>query len=176
VTPARDEPAGAVIAALTAAIPGARAGLLGSLAPGTADACSDIDVEWVVPDGRLTAGAAQTRSVLERVRPIAAVRTSPDFLHSPVRRLLFVRHRCAAVLVPPGERAGQRAGSGESRGTRAVRGRARPAGPRVRPDRRGRFGEWADDVKWLARAAVAREPGLTAPAEETIQLAGAELG
>ncbi|HEY3712324.1 MAG TPA: hypothetical protein VGL64_23310 [Amycolatopsis sp.] len=91
MTPARDELAGAVITALTAAIPGARAGLLGSLAAGTADACSDIDVEWVVPDGRLTAGAAQTRSVLERVRPFAALRTSPDFLHSPVRRLLFVR-------------------------------------------------------------------------------------
>ena len=37
-------------------------------------------------------------------------------------------------------------------------------------------GRWVDDITRLARAAVAQEPGLTALAEETIRLAGAELG
>ncbi|MEV8607748.1 hypothetical protein AB0383_07375 [Amycolatopsis sp. NPDC051373] len=87
----RAQLAGAVVTALAVACPGSRTRLRGSLATGTADAFSDIDVEWVVPDGRVPACAADVRAVLERVRLVAAVRTSPDFFHSPQRRLLFVR-------------------------------------------------------------------------------------
>jgi hypothetical protein len=208
VTPARDELAGAVIAALTAAGPGSRAGLLGSLAAGTADAYSDIDVEWVVPDGRVTACAAQARSVLERVRPVAAVRTSPDFLHSSVRRLLFVRFtgvplfwrldlalREASAPVDPG-RDEPVAPARDDEWSRPASALANALGT-VKAVARGRFedarglldrgfaridvadspsGRWADDVTRLALAAVAQEPGLAALAEETIELAVAELG
>ncbi|MFI5609858.1 hypothetical protein [Amycolatopsis sp. NPDC051903] len=91
MTPSRAQLADAVVRALAAACPGSRARLRGSLAAGTADAFSDIDVEWVVPDGRVPACARDVRTVLERVRPVATVRTSPDFFRSGERRLLFVR-------------------------------------------------------------------------------------
>ncbi|WIX78478.1 hypothetical protein QRX50_45215 [Amycolatopsis carbonis] len=87
----RAQLADAVVTALAAACPSSVARLRGSLAAGTADAFSDIDVEWVVRDGRLVSCVADVRAVLERVHPVAAVRTSPDFFHSPQRRLLFVR-------------------------------------------------------------------------------------
>lgn len=208
MTPARDELAGAVIAALTAAGPGSRAGLLGSLAAGTADGYSDIDVEWVVPDGRLDACAAQARSVLERVRPVAAVRTSPDFLHSPMRRLLFVRFtgvplfwrldlavREASAPVDPAFDEPV-APARDDEWSRPASALANALGA-VKALARGRFedarglldrgfarigvadsasGRWVNDITRLARAAVAQEPGLTPLAEETVQLAGAELG
>ncbi|MEW2504907.1 MULTISPECIES: hypothetical protein [unclassified Amycolatopsis] len=87
----RAQLADAVATALTAACPSSVARLRGSLAAGTADAFSDIDVEWLVPDGLVPACLADVREVLDRVRPVAAVRTSPDFFHSAQRRLLFVR-------------------------------------------------------------------------------------
>ena len=208
MTPARDELAGAVIAALTAAGPGSRAGLLGSLAAGTADGYSDIDVEWVVPDGRLDACVAQARSVLERVRPVAAVRTSPDFLHSPVRRLVFVRFtgvplfwrldlavREASAPVDPAFDEPV-APARDDEWSRPASALANALGA-VKAVARGRFedarglldrgfaridvadsasGRWVNDITRLARAAVAQEPGLTALAEETVRLAGVELG
>ncbi|MFD7640745.1 nucleotidyltransferase domain-containing protein [Kitasatospora sp. NPDC059795] len=87
----RDALAAAVRTALERCCPGSSARLRGSLAAGTADRFSDIDVCWVVPDDAfpacLTAGAA----ALARVRPVEQVRCDPDFLHSDRRRLLFVR-------------------------------------------------------------------------------------
>ncbi|MFJ5677777.1 hypothetical protein [Streptomyces sp. NPDC093097] len=77
--------------ALERACPGSRTRLLGSLAAGTADDYSDLDVEWVVPDREFAACLARAESALERVRPVAAVRRDPAFLHSDRRRLLFVR-------------------------------------------------------------------------------------
>ncbi|WP_043783253.1 hypothetical protein [Amycolatopsis rifamycinica] len=79
-----------VLAALEAAQAGSRASLRGSLARGTADAYSDIDVEWLVPSAAFP-GCLAVTPVLSAVRPVAAVRFSPDFLHSPVQRLVFVR-------------------------------------------------------------------------------------
>ncbi|WP_326569659.1 hypothetical protein VSH64_00970 [Amycolatopsis rhabdoformis] len=87
----RAQLAGAVVTALAAACADSTARLRGSLAAGTADAYSDIDVEWIVPDGRVPACVADIRPVLDRVRAVAAVRTSPDFFHSRQRRLVFVR-------------------------------------------------------------------------------------
>ena len=78
-------------AALEAGCPGSRARLIGSLAAGTADVFSDIDVEWVVPDAQFSAGVALAPQALGRLRPIADVRSDPDFHHSDRRRLLFVR-------------------------------------------------------------------------------------
>ncbi|MEU6527538.1 hypothetical protein ABZ892_33180 [Streptomyces sp. NPDC046924] len=65
--------------------------LLGSLAAGSADAYSDIDIEWIVPDDRFTACVARVEEILHGAQPVAEVRGDPDFLHSDRRRLLFVR-------------------------------------------------------------------------------------
>ncbi|MCE4947942.1 hypothetical protein [Streptomyces noursei] len=81
----------AVRAVLERDCPGSRTLLLGSLAAGTADRFSDIDVEWVVPDEAFAACLARVAEVLGRVRPVAAVRCDPDYRHSDRRRLLFVR-------------------------------------------------------------------------------------
>lgn len=80
-----------VCAALEAGCPGSRARLIGSLAAGTADVFSDIDVEWVVPDAQFSAGVALAPQALGRLQPVADVRSDPDFHHCDRRRLLFVR-------------------------------------------------------------------------------------
>lgn len=80
-----------VCTALRAACPGSTAVLIGSLAAGTADEFSDIDVEWVLPDHEFAAGVARAPVILDGVQPVAAVRSAPDFHHSGRRRLLFVR-------------------------------------------------------------------------------------
>ncbi|TDD74572.1 hypothetical protein E1293_29335 [Actinomadura darangshiensis] len=84
--------------ALERSRPGSRTVLLGSLAAGTADAYSDIDVEWVVPDSDFEASTAQAEAVLDAVRPVADLRVDPDFLHSDRRRLLFVRFRDVSLF------------------------------------------------------------------------------
>ncbi|AJC53483.1 hypothetical protein [Streptomyces sp. 769] len=81
----------AVRAALERDCPASRTVLLGSLAAGTADDYSDIDVERVVPDREFGACLARAEQVLRGVRPVAALRSDPDFRHSDGRRLLFVR-------------------------------------------------------------------------------------
>lgn len=78
-----------ILAALTAACPGSRAELRGSMAMGTADAYSDIDVAWTVPGdhfGSCVDGAAE---VLGRVRPVESLRSDPEFADVPGHRLLF---------------------------------------------------------------------------------------
>ncbi|MFF9347035.1 hypothetical protein [Streptomyces sp. NPDC014734] len=87
----REDLADAVRAVLERGCPGSRATLLGSLATGKADAYSDIDIEWVVPDDRFAACLAQVGALLRLVHPVAEVRVDPDFLRSDRRRLLFVR-------------------------------------------------------------------------------------
>ncbi|WP_258018048.1 hypothetical protein [Streptomyces noursei] len=81
----------AVRAAMERDCPASRTLLLGSLAAGTADDYSDIDVEWVVPDREFGACLARAEQILQGVRPVAAMRSDPDFRHSDRRRLLFVR-------------------------------------------------------------------------------------
>jgi hypothetical protein len=87
----RAELASAVRGALVRSCPGSITGLLGSLAAGTADLYSDIDVEWVVPDGAFAGCVARAGAVLGAVRPVEEVRSDPDLLYSDRRRLLFVR-------------------------------------------------------------------------------------
>lgn len=94
----RDRLAARVRDALERSCPGSRTALLGSLAAGTADAYSDIDVEWVVPDAMFEASVASHRAVLDEVRPVADVRFDPDFLHSDRRRLLFVRFHAVPLF------------------------------------------------------------------------------
>ncbi|MFB8084388.1 hypothetical protein [Streptomyces sp. NPDC055992] len=80
-----------VCLALKRGCPGSRAELNGSLRSGTADAFSDIDIAWVVPDARFPDCLDRAVGVLEGVRPVDGVRVDPDFYRSDRRRLLFVR-------------------------------------------------------------------------------------
>lgn len=79
--------AGQLIAALNGHCPGSRARLRGSLAAGTADAYSDIDLEWTVPGARFGHCVDTAAEPLARVRPLASLRTDPDT--APGQRLLF---------------------------------------------------------------------------------------
>lgn len=79
-----------VLTALAAHCPGSHAELRGSLARGTADAYSDIDVAWTVPDDRFEPCVAAAGDVLGTVRGVGSLRTDPDLRHSRARRLLFV--------------------------------------------------------------------------------------
>ncbi|WP_405711559.1 MULTISPECIES: hypothetical protein [unclassified Streptomyces] len=79
--------------ALTAYCPGSRAEPRGSLARGTADAYSDIDIAWTVPGDRFGSCLAAVRDVLEAVVPLDSLRTDPDSSSSRERRLLFAAFR-----------------------------------------------------------------------------------
>ena len=65
--------------------------LRGSLAEGSADRYSDIDIVWEVPDDLFPACVSRAGEILSQVRPIASIRSDPDFQNSDKRRLLFVR-------------------------------------------------------------------------------------
>jgi len=80
-----------VCTALKRSCPGSRTELTGSLGSGTADAFSDIDIAWVVPDARFPDCLDLAVAVLGGVRPVDSVRIDPDFSRSDRRRLLFVR-------------------------------------------------------------------------------------
>ncbi|MEU6013303.1 hypothetical protein ABZ826_04340 [Streptomyces sp. NPDC047515] len=85
----RDAFAQALLHALAAHCPGSRAELKGSLTRGTADAYSDIDLVWTVPDDRFDSCVAAAGDVLEEVRPLDSLRTDPELRNSRERRLLF---------------------------------------------------------------------------------------
>jgi predicted nucleotidyltransferase len=78
--------------ALVAACPASTVRPLGSLATGTADSYSDIDLAWVVPDDVFASCIAQAPDALAHAAPIRRVRMDPDFQLSRKRRLLFVRY------------------------------------------------------------------------------------
>ncbi len=77
--------------ALLQACPGSSAQLRGSLAAGRGDAYSDVDLLWVVPDGRLDDCLAELPTTLSPVARVVSVRSDPDFQRSALRRLIFVR-------------------------------------------------------------------------------------
>lgn len=81
-----------VTQALVDACPASTVRLLGSLATGTADLYSDIDLAWVVPDKVFDSCIAQAPDALAQAAPIRRVRMDPDFQRSRKRRLLFVRY------------------------------------------------------------------------------------
>ncbi|MFJ2413781.1 nucleotidyltransferase domain-containing protein [Streptomyces brevispora] len=76
--------------ALRSRCPGSRAEPRGSLARGTADEYSDIDLVWIVPDGRFEDCVAAAPDLLGTVRDVASLRVDPDLANSRKRRLLFV--------------------------------------------------------------------------------------
>lgn len=75
---------------LGAAIPGAVVTPRGSLAAGTADVYSDIDLTWIVPDEAFPDALAAVEALLGSVRPVVSVRIDPSLATSDRRRLLFV--------------------------------------------------------------------------------------
>jgi hypothetical protein len=77
--------------ALCDAVPGSRAGLRGSLASGTADRYSDIDLCWVVPDSRFAVAVDSAAQAIRSVSAVSSVRTDPALARSDRRRLIFVR-------------------------------------------------------------------------------------
>lgn len=82
-----------LLRALAAYCPGSRSELRGSLALGTADAYSDIDIAWTVPDDRFDACLDAVPEVLGAVVPLDSLRTDPDSRNSRERRLLFAAFR-----------------------------------------------------------------------------------
>ncbi len=80
-----------VLQALQGSIEGSAAELRGSLAEGRADAWSDIDVLWEVPDEHFQAAVAGVADALDRVRPVEFLRWAPEFQRSAKRRLLFAQ-------------------------------------------------------------------------------------
>lgn len=80
-----------ILGCLLASIPGSTACLRGSLAGGTSDAYSDIDILWEVEDALFPFATENVRDSLSQVRTIQSFRIDPEFRDSSMYRLLFVR-------------------------------------------------------------------------------------
>lgn len=76
--------------ALADAVPASSVELRGSRAEGSADAFSDIDLEWHVGE-RGDEALLALPTALAGVGPVESLRLDPDTLPSGVRRLVFVR-------------------------------------------------------------------------------------
>src|SRR5689334_15922144 len=87
----RSQLAADILTALERTVLGSQAVLRGSLASGSADAYSDIDVLWDVPDAALLSAIEALPRILAAVRPLAALRSDPDYARSLKHRLLFAR-------------------------------------------------------------------------------------
>ncbi|MEU2839775.1 hypothetical protein ABZ776_22115 [Streptomyces sp. NPDC007076] len=189
--------------ALAAHCPGSRAELRGSLARGTSDAYSDVDLAWTVPGDRFDACLASVREVLEAVRPLDSLRTDPESRDSRERRLVFAAFRGLPLFwrvdleiaaSPAARGEGHSAAHGDDwspyasalanavAATKAVlRGQPQNAqGLLERGLRRagapdGPSGRWFDDICRLAGTAAAREPALSPLADRVLRLAGSHL-
>jgi len=73
------------------AYPLSRAELRGSLGDGSADAYSDIDIFWEVPDEIFMEASDNLPDILSKVRGIRSFRSDPDYQNSEKRRLIFVQ-------------------------------------------------------------------------------------
>jgi predicted nucleotidyltransferase len=87
----RDRLAAGLSADLAALMPGSAVSLRGSLAAGTADEYSDIDLCWTVADESFTVAASAAADLTVRLPSVRVVRLDPDFARSDRRRLVFVR-------------------------------------------------------------------------------------
>ncbi|MFJ7197165.1 MULTISPECIES: nucleotidyltransferase domain-containing protein [unclassified Streptomyces] len=185
--------------ALTAHCPGSRVELRGSLARGTADPYSDIDLAWTVPGDRFDDCLAAVREVLEAVRPLDSLRTDPESRDSRERRLVFAAFRglplfwrvdLEIVASPAADGRGHVAAHGDDwspyasalanavAATKAVL-RGQPENARGllergfrridAPDRLS--GQWSADIRRLAGTAADREPGLRPLADRVLRLA-----
>jgi len=89
----RRELADRTIAVLEKAVPTSQALLRGSLADGSADEYSDIDMLWEVPDSKFKMCVDNMREILSKAHPIESLRSDPNFQNSKKRRLFFVRFK-----------------------------------------------------------------------------------
>lgn len=80
-----------VIAALVNAVPGSNAVLRGSLAEGTADPWSDIDLLWEIPDKIFVESVDCLEGILSSVQSLDSLRSDPDFQNSGKHRLFFAQ-------------------------------------------------------------------------------------
>jgi len=81
----------AVTRALEEAVADSYAGLRGSLARGTSDPYSDIDVFWELPDPQFHDAIDDLSEILASVGPIESIRTDPLLQNSDKRQLIFVQ-------------------------------------------------------------------------------------
>lgn len=88
---ARTSLAHRILSSLKSSVPGSTAELKGSLAAGTADIYSDIDIVWEIPDRNFNEATAQFLSTMIKVKPVESLRSSPEFQNSRKRRLYFVQ-------------------------------------------------------------------------------------
>jgi hypothetical protein len=79
----RDQLAAGLRAELEALIPGSATDLRGSLASGTADPYSDIDLCWVVGDKTFTTAVSAAAELAVRLPSVQAVRIDPGLARSP---------------------------------------------------------------------------------------------
>ena len=86
----RAELAERIIQHLTGRFPDSTVRLRGSLASGTADAFSDIDLLWEVPDEVFPVCLQDLAAVLSEIAPLVSFRADLDFQNSTKRRLYFV--------------------------------------------------------------------------------------
>ena len=82
-----------ILTSLENAVPGSIAQLRGSLADERADAYSDIDVFWEVPDELFQESMIRIADILSEVHPVESLRLDSDFQNSDRRRLIFVQFK-----------------------------------------------------------------------------------
>lgn len=73
------------------ASPGSTVELRGSLAAGTADEFSDIDLRWNVPRHQFGHAMGSVPTAIASVAPLLSFRSDPDWQSSSSQRLLFAR-------------------------------------------------------------------------------------
>ena len=83
--------ASAVTRALKNAVADSSAGLRGSLARGTSDPYSDIDVFWELPDALFHGAIDDLPEILASVGSIESIRADPLLQNSDKRQLIFVQ-------------------------------------------------------------------------------------
>jgi predicted nucleotidyltransferase len=83
--------ANAVTRALEEAVAGCSVGLRGSLARGTSDPYSDIDIFWELPDSLFQGAIDDLPEILASLGPIESIRADPLLQNSDKRQLLFVQ-------------------------------------------------------------------------------------
>ncbi len=79
--------------ALESTVHGSTVHLRGSLATGQADAWSDIDIVWEIPDECFTDAVKRIEDFLSQAHPVESLRSAPDFQNSDHRRLFFVQFK-----------------------------------------------------------------------------------
>ena len=80
-----------ILSSLENAAQGSTAQLRGSLAEGNADAYSDVDVLWEVPDQLFQVSVDHIAEILSQAHLVESLRSAPDFQNSDKRRLFFVQ-------------------------------------------------------------------------------------